>query len=368
MLREVKRVDGNTVVIRFAESMKIVSTVPALSIDGTFTDIVDGVVFHTVPKSFDHCTNLVRYYTEILKHANIERGVIFLTAVNIDKMKHVSLEGNTHVFATIGLEPPACIEMRDISEQCLRVSTINIVVVVNQPLTVNAMTDLLRVVAEVKAIAVADAMLRCESRACGTVTDAIAILKPMSMRDEILFAGMATEIGNRIAKAVHSIIIAEAMSGDLDTLLKRVLGYSTDELLEIFKNALNNLELPNLPKDAVVSEAKILLTKFLRDPNVWSFIIASRELDLHGIAGTIPGLSRNEFLLDSKKILADELMGMALATYLASSKVLFSMYWIEKLKENKALMFWKEPMFGDDIVSALLAALLTLILDRYLEH
>ena len=130
--------------------------------------------------------------------------------------------------------------------------------------------------------------------------------------------------------------------------------------MEIYDKA----PIPGVDRDKVREEARKILRSFLSDPNVWSFLIAARELDLHGFAGSIPNLSREEFQVDSKRIVADEVLGMALATYLAGVKAVFSMYWIERLKENKALEHYKLEMFEDDVVSALLASLLTKLLDE----
>jgi alpha-ribazole phosphatase CobZ len=364
MLRGVRRVNERTVLVEFSQPMEITSTVPALEVGGDFTDYVEGLIFYTVPKNFEE-GDMLSFYEEILRSTDLKRGIVFITAVPIDKLRHIALDDNLHIFATIGLSPPTCIKTSNLYEP-LTISTINIAIAVNYPLTHSAMIDLLRVVAEAKAIATSDSILRCESRSSGTVTDAIAILKPFNMGNEILFAGMNTTIGNKVAKAVHKMIVAEVVAREINDVLKDVLGHNIEELVELFLKVYRQSPIPGVPEDAIREEACKLLKQFFRDPNVWSFLIASRELDLHGSSGTIPGLSEEEFAEDSKKIVADELLGMSLATYLAGSKAVLSMYWVEKLKESRVVEHWKSNMFEDDIISALIASLLTRILDEYM--
>jgi alpha-ribazole phosphatase CobZ len=365
MLKRVERVNERTVLLEFSQPMEVTSTTPVIKASGGFTDIADGLVFHTVPRDFNH-KDMLGFYRELLKSVGLERGVVFITAVPVERLRHVALDGSIHVFATVGLWPPACIEVDELFNSYLTISTINIAVVANHPLTRSAMVDLLRIVAEAKAIASSDSLLRCKSRPSGTITDAIAVLKPFDAGSEILFVGMSTAIGNKVAKAVHQIIVTEAMARGADQVLKDVLGYNMEELIELFLNVYRQSPIPGVLEDFIRRKAYELLARFLKDPNVWSFLVASRELDLHGVSGTITGLSREEFMEDSKKIVADEMLGMSLATYLAGAKAIFSMYWIERLKEGRRVGHWKSGMFEDDIVSALIASLLTLILDEYM--
>jgi len=364
MLKRIEKIDKETILVEFSQPMEIVSTVPAIDTSGSFANVVEGLVFHTVSRDFDH-RDLLSFYREVLKSVGLKRGVVFLTAVPMDKLRHEVLDDKVHIFATIGLHPPACIEMSKLFNTYLTASTINIAIAVNFSLTLSAMADLLRVVSEAKAVAASDSLLRCASRACGTVTDAIAILKPIDAGSQVLFVGVSTELGNKVAKAIHKMIISEAMAREASSVLKDVVGYGVEELLDLFLKVYRLSPIPGVSEDVVLKKAEELLTQFLKDPNVWSFLVAARELDLHGLSGTIAGLLREEFEGDSKKIIADELLGLTLASYLGGAKAIFSMYWIERLKERRSVEHWKSHMFEDDVISALIASLLTRVLDVY---
>lgn len=352
----VSKIDNDTVIVEFSNPMKVVSTVPVVSNNG----YVENIIFKFIPKDFN-VKNLADYYRSVVKEVGVENAVVFITATSIDNFNHIRIDDlSADVFISVGLEPPVCLETNVFTP--MTISTINIAVAVRQPLTNNAMVDLLRTVAEAKCLASNDIMLRCRTRSSGTVTDAIAVLKPLNMNEEILFAGMATTIGNAIAKTVHKMIVSKALR-DEDKMFNYLTGLGKDEFLNMFRDLYRYMPIPNVSEEKAVEIARIILRKILGDPNTWSFIIAARELELHGIVGTIPNVSEEEFARDSPKVVADEIIGMALATYVAGLKGLFSMYWVERLKESKILKHGIFGTFEDDIISALLGSLYTLLYD-----
>jgi len=371
MLKRIDKADDKTIVIEFSRPMKTVSTVPVMSINGVDdAGIIDKIVFHNVFEELDLLyKDLISYYIRILRRLDLDKGMIFLTAASLDNMKRISLfDDNVEIFMTIGFEPASCIEYENIFEP-LKISTINIVVATNYPLTINAMTDLLKTIVEAKTLASSDILLRCRSRSSGTITDAIAILRPAEVEEKILFAGIATYIGNKIAREIYNAVKTEYFRKGEEYYLKNILGLDLKELLEIFSDVYRRAPLPDVDEKIILKEAEDLLREFLKDPNVWSMIIAARELDLHGIAETIPYLTRSEYKSDSKKIVADEIIGISLAMYLSGLKGLFAMYWIERLKEDKSIKYFKQDnMFEDDIISAIIASLLTRILDKYMSR
>jgi len=348
----------DVVVVEFSEDMYVVSTIPVVSETG----FVRHVVFKQVPKDFDH-PNPVRFYREVLADLGLSSGVVFLTAASLDKFRFMHLSDvRAAIFATIALEPPTCLEVEPYKP--LTVGTMNIAVALWQPLSLSALVDLVKTVAEAKALASSEALLRCVSRSPGTVTDAIVVLKPAGNGEEILFAGMSTTLGNAVAKAVHSIIVSEAMSRSPSEMLRNALGLSIDDIVRAFEELYSKYPIPGAPVEKASEATRRILGRLLRDPNVWSFIVAARELDLHGRWGTIPGLSADEFRSDSVRIVADEAFGIALSLYLAGLKGLFSMYWVERLKKSGEIRFGEAEMFEDDVVSALLGSLYTLVFDE----
>ncbi len=346
----------DAVVIRFPKPMKAVSTLPIISDNG----VVESMVFRFVSKDF-HQENIMGYYHSTLMEFGLRSGIVFITAAPMENFHHFRLDDiDSEIFMSIGLSPVLCMETR--VYEPMKISTINIGVVVRKPLSHNAMIDLLKTVVEAKSIASSDAMLRCGTRSCGTVTDAIAILKPLDLGDEILFIGMATTIGNSIARTVHRAIMSMALRNKSD-VLRNMIGVGCDELLEMFMKIYRYMPIPGVGDDIAREIAGKILDKVLADPNVWSFMVAAREVDLHGVVGSILGIDVDEFRNDSPRIVADEIIGMGLATYLAGMKGLFSMYWVERLKERGVIEHRRPGVFEDDIISAILGSLYTMLYD-----
>jgi len=351
---DVRRVGNDTVLVSFSKPMKIVSTVPVMSDNG----YVENIVFKFVPKTF-YVKNLIDYYKSLTRDLGVEDSVVFLTATSIEDFSYIRVnEVDTDVFMTVGLDPATCIEMEVFKP--MTVSTINIVVVTRQPLTDNAMVDLLRTAVEAKCLASSDVMLRCRTRSSGTVSDAVAVLKPLDVGEEVLFAGMATTIGNSISKAIYKTIVSKALN-DKRMLFNNLTGLNEDELLRTFRELYKLMPIPDVPEEKAVKIVRGIFRKIFNDPNVWSLIIAARELDLHGLAGSIPGITSEEFAKDVTRILADEIVGMALATYIAGIKGLFSTYWVERLKKDGVLKYEALGVFEDDVISALLGSLYVLL-------
>ncbi len=373
--------DDNTLLVTFLRSN------PA-SLSTSFTGGGVGhakyVVLSRVNGEFSAApVELLRLARSVTSRAGVppaESVVVFTAAPVSDYVLAESRNPHTDVsvLAVVGLSPPACVEVsRTYEAPVVKVGmrsnagTISVVVGVGHSLTRAAALDLLRTVVEAKAAACSDLLLRCESRAVGTVTDNVTLIYQGvsgSCGCAHPWAGLATEIGHEVAKAVWEAVVGKGMKLlDLDSRLRSVTGLGVEELVEEAMRAYREAPVPGLSEGEARSRLRKAMLKVLKDPNVWAFLIAARELDLHGASGTIPGLSREEFLKDTVKVVADELMSLALATYVAGAKALFSTYWVERLKTKGVLRAVKElPMFEDDVVSALIASALTRLYDEVL--
>ncbi|MCS7112149.1 MAG: bifunctional adenosylcobinamide hydrolase/alpha-ribazole phosphatase CbiS [Ignisphaera sp.] len=364
MYLNIRRIDRDTIVIDFPKPVEIISTLKIASMHNSTSKSVKHAVFKHVESSFNR-NDILEYYKEILSALNIDSAVVFLTAVSMDELLH--LEGHlSEIVMTIGLEPPICINHSALYEP-LKVGTINILVYVDAPLSKEAMIDLLKTVVEAKTAASCDLLLRCRSRAVGTVTDAIAVSRPLNSDGEILFSGMITPIGNSVARMIYSTIVSAGIRNGIEWLLRNCTGYSIDDLLTLFKNIYALAPVPGVPLEKAVEKARRILYKILEDPNVWSFIIAARELDIHGSSGTIPSLTTTEYNNDTVRVLADELIGISLALYVGGAKAMFSMYWIESLKKLGRLKYDDAGLYTDDVLSALLGSLYTLLFNKINE-
>ncbi len=287
---------------------------------------------------------------------------VMLTAADI-RRHAIAQEGEYGVVATVGVREAACPGMSH-PYTPMRPSTINVVAWVPDNLTDQGLIDLLRTVAEAKAAAVADLMLRCSGRATGTVSDAITVASNQG-EDGYLWAGLATTIGGKVAALTYKAITSVAR--DEKELLAWVLGAGIKELKEDAVRLYRAAPVPGITDDTAIRLFESELEELLSDPNVWAFLIAARELDIIGSSGLIPGLTRAEFEADSKRVIADELLATALSIYINGFKGLTATYWADSMKERLGLNASRLPMFEDDATAALVASALSRVYDRLLR-
>ena len=118
--------------------------------------------------------------------------------------------GPASAVATVGIGQPLAAAGRR-PRPVPRVGTINVFVVVRQPLSDAALVTAVQTATEAKAQALADAGVRALNHhgpATGTATDAICVATPPGA--EVAFAGPATAIGAAIAHAVHGAVLSGA--------------------------------------------------------------------------------------------------------------------------------------------------------------
>jgi len=134
-----------------------------------------------------------------------------LTAVDVSTYTRAEHPGATalatvgarHALAAAGTRP----------RTLPRAGTINLLVVVGEPLTDAGLAGALQTAVEAKAQALADARVRAANAggwATGTATDSVCVACPPGGRDE--FAGPATAVGGNLARAVHAAVLAGAVA------------------------------------------------------------------------------------------------------------------------------------------------------------
>jgi len=311
--------------VELGETYRAVSTLPT-------PPQIARIAFKQVDKGFSES-----YEAEAARvRASLgEDTAVFLTAAKLPESFGARADGPVSVAATAAMEPPSCIG-----------GTINVAVWVDAPLSKWGMVDLLRTVVEAKCLAAVDRLVRCNGvRSPGTVTDAVLVAVPERQGESMHYAGPATELGRRAARLVYELVVTL----DAYDLFERALGATRGEFSQAFAALLKEAPLP-------VEEGEELreLDKILRDPNVWALILAASELDAMGARGLIPGLSAEEFKSDTPRLIADELLGVALADYLGGFQAVLTTYWVERVKKRGA--FRELAPFADDIMSALLAS------------
>ncbi len=340
--------DSDALIVKLSEDHVFLASLPYQP------RVADSIVFKKVPKDFKCCDvgGLKSYYEGLRSSIGLEKAIVFLTAANIKRHLYRELPDGSTVIATVGLEPPVCPG----SSVDRYSSTVNIVVLANAALSESGLVDLLRTVSEAKTLAMAELLLRCKFRSPGTVSDAIAVGRPARFEGLEHFSGMATSIGGPIALEVYRGLTSFGLELlGLEGYLYNLIGLTLDELLEAAVKVYEVAPIPGLDSKGARERLRTLITEFLKDPNVVSFIIAARELDLHASIGSIPGFNVEDYESDSVKIVADELLATALALYISGFKGLLATYWVERLKE-KGLLELKLPVFEDDITSAIIGS------------
>ncbi len=327
-VRPVVEVDDGKLWLR-ARGVAVSSTV-----DGGIRE-VDGAVFMQL-RGYMSC--------EEMERAAIPRYVTFFTAVDLVR-HHAVAEGRWGLaVATAGVG-----------------NTINVAVALSIEPDPRAILDAFRLVAEAKAVVAADLGLRRGGRRVGgDVSDAVAVIATGGERRR--YVGLGTEVGDELFRLVHDVVL-KAMGGlELDFELRAYLGLGYGDLLKLTVDTYNTAPVPGVLD--VAEEARRVLDAVLADPNVWAFIYAAGELDAKGSAGTFRGLAREEHGEDSKRIVADESLGVALAEYIGGFKAVLTLYWLDRLKPGPLSRL---SMFADDVAAAIVAGVLTRLYDKLLH-
>lgn len=166
----------------------------------------DACYSFSVPKGWD-CTELSRY-AEMRRNevGYTERGPALFTAVDGENLRGARL-GPVEVYATVGMSNPAELPMNpEGSEGELRgseqrgIGTVNLVVGTERSLRDGALSTLLAVAVEAKAVT-----LFAETGFPGTTTDAVIVVcNPDGKTAQ--FAGSATEVGAAARACVRDVV------------------------------------------------------------------------------------------------------------------------------------------------------------------
>ncbi len=201
MIQDIKYLSGNIVIILSQETTALASTV-----DGGLRNGIKYLLHHQVPKHFneDPIREVERTHRKLSINSN--EAITFLTATELPKNHVMHREASSNieveVSITIGLTNPYKIEGPEIKTWLTGMSTINMAIIINKPLTIQAMIDAITLAAQAKALTLAKLT---GNNMHGTTTDAIAILTPTNGKKEP-YAGPATEVGKTITKAIHTAL------------------------------------------------------------------------------------------------------------------------------------------------------------------
>jgi len=108
-------------------------------------------------------------------------------------------------------------------------------------------------------------------------------------------------------------------------------------------------------KEEMVRKLREEFKKTFQDVNVCALVTAGLYLEEVGKKGLIPGLSKEEYEKDPVHLIADELLGIQIAQYIAGSRALFE---FERFDKKKPGILKKLPPIMDDVIGGLITGVL----------
>ena len=241
----------------------------------------------------------------------------------------------------------------------VRSGTINIIAFVNRALTDGALVNAVITITEAKGVA----LRSLGFDAGGTTTDAVIVACPAG-EEKLKYAGTATRVGSLLSKAVREALVESlSKAGEVKSrsFLERLSerGITMDELLE---TALA-LHIPHNEREVEIVKQRFVeeLTRLADDVNINSLVCSALYLEDLGSSGGIHGLSVNDFNKDAVHILADELIGMAIAEYISGTRGLFN--YVRYDRKKPGILASLGP-FLDDVVASLVGGVMSSIYSK----
>jgi alpha-ribazole phosphatase CobZ len=366
VITEFKEVGENTVlVVWLPQKMKVLSTTV---LNGGFT-VSDTILSVQVPIHYNG-TDPESELRQICGTLGLcAEAVGFMTAVDLKKVITIVSEEyhgiNATVVATSGVKNAVYAGelMTDALVRGLNgPGTINIIVALDRPLHETGMANSLITITEAKSAALMDT----KTRGTGTTSDAIAICCPEG--DGEKYAGTATDVGICMARAVRKAVAASTLKwyarpGPVDFIkLLDDRGITMEEMW----GAANKLVFPNpdWPEGFLRSKFVERMNLLRQDVNVNAMVKGAMLLEDAGKAEELYGLDKGVFDSDPVHLLADELMGIALAEYVSGTKGLFE--YVRYDRKKPGILAELGP-FLDDIVGSLIGSVMSRIYSDLLE-
>jgi alpha-ribazole phosphatase CobZ len=241
--------------------------------------------------------------------------------------------------------------------------TINIITVLDQPIEDCGMAGAFITITEAKSAALRDMKVK----GTGTTSDAVSIACPTGSGDK--YCGPATDAGIAVARAVRGGVAESIRKWNGNNYDARDFGYRLDELgigAEEMWAAAFELYIPDPSWDTERIKAMFMrnLTVLRKDINVNAMIYAAISMEDMGNRDEMFGLDHGRFKQDPVHLVADELLGIALAQYVAGTKGLFE--YVRYDKKKPGILGTLGP-FLDDIVASLIGSIMSRIYTELLE-
>mgnify|MGYP001626189388 FL=1 len=323
------------------------------------------LAFKRVPKDFER-VDLDAYCREASRGmgVDIRETVIFLTAVDLKGYSRSSYSYggvNAEAFVTYGVDSPSCFEWKG-----REIGTINVAVILDKPMSRVGLLDVFRTVSEIKGMAFSLGGPMCPSHSSvGTASDATMVASPAG---EERFGGTATEVGISASMAVLKALSQQIASTPINEYVAKTLGFKDlDEIVEIAMKAYRKAPVPSLNDEEVKREIGEEMSALWKDPNLRIIVRSARLAESFLSLGLFPGNEVEEYKRDSAGIIADEVLGKAIAEYVNGFRGLLAYYWIDRIKKSDKDLeeLDRLPPMTDDVVGAIIGGVLSRIYDRH---
>ncbi len=326
------------------------------------------IINHTVPKNFNHVNPevvLTRVAKKLALNVNETTGM--MTAAKTSKTTTARRKG-IFVAVTAGTSNAAA---AGDSPAKYGAGTINTIVVMDGVLDEPAFAGMIQTVTEAKVMALRNLDIRsCASHlpATGTTTDATLIASTARGKRH-RYAGTATDIGASVSIVVTDAI-TKAILDEQGTVAFRPLqerlrdrGITIDDMVSTAMELYIHHPSMGSIKD-VRKKLKKIMSNNLNDINISAMFIAGMRAEEDGKAGLIPGITPELFASDPVHLVADELIGMEIAQYIAGSRGLFEYMRFDRKKPG--ILKNLEP-FMDDLVGSFIGGCSSLLYTQLME-
>ena len=285
-----------------------------------------------------------------------EKSIGMMTAVDMENAVIEEGDGVTAVI-TAGLSNPATADF----------GTINIILLTAGFMTEAAMANAIITATEAKTAALIDLDARTgdikrTSFVTGTTTDSVVVASFGDENSDLIeYTGLATPIGAEIGRLVKKGVRRAIELQEKISLKRKVIdrlherGINLDDMVDCGMS----LYIGDDPA-SVSGRLKSGIEDALMDVNIESLMIAAMRLEEEVYAGRICGLNDP----DPVYLLADELIGIAIAEYIAGSRGLFN---FTQYDQKKPGILSKLGPFLDDAIGGLVAGVMSDIFNHDVE-
>lgn len=258
-----------------------------------------------------------------------EPAVGLMTAADVNKFSlKIEEKGGVSVcaIATAGISNAA--SAGDEIPQNWALGTINVIVLIDARLSKGCMVDGIKTATEAKAMALMDLDVRSRfsgDAASGTTTDAVA-LACTNEGESLSYAGTGVTLGSLIGKAVRASV-KEAVQRQNFPRGRLLAGRLEERGITLKRMGDALLEYSPALRSWSGLKVEELIERTLTDVNVSSLIVAGVRLDEEVDKGLIRGVDG-----DSNRLAADEILGSAIANYMAGSRGIREFFALRKAK------------------------------------